>query len=496
MKESEEKQVNETHGFKRQLNLFDSTMIVAGSMIGSGIFIVSAEISRTVGGGGWLLAIWLITGIITVMGALSYGELAGMMPYAGGQYVYLRESLGTFFAFLYGWTLFLVIQTGTIAAVAVAFGKFLGVLIPALSENTKIIDLHSAGFNFSIAATQIVGVLLIIFLTYINTLGIKTGKIVQNIFTVTKIGSLVTIIVVVFIFSSKSSALSLNMSTFFNASWTKIVNGRLVTETLSGLLLFGALGAAMVGSLFSSDAWNNITFIAGEVVNPRKTIPYSLAIGTLLVTALYFITNVAYIMVLPVKGSPDGSDILLRGIQFANTDLVATAAAEVSLGQAGAVVIALLIIISTFGCTNGLILAGARVYYAMAHDRLFFRKMTALNHHKVPAFSLIVQAFWACLLCLSGTYGNLLDYVIFAVLLFYSITIIGLFILRIKNPNAPRPYKAFGYPVIPALYILAALLIAIDLLMLKPTYTWPGLIIVLLGIPVYYIWKKKNTVQI
>ncbi|HEX2867386.1 MAG TPA: amino acid permease [Ignavibacteriales bacterium] len=475
-----------TESFRRELGLFDSTMIVMGSMIGSGIFIVSADIARTVGAPGYLLIVWLLTGLITVSAALSYGELAGMMPHAGGQYVYLREAYNPLTGFLYGWTLFLVIQTGTIAAVAVAFAKFTAVIIPSFSEENILLNIT----GLKISAAQLLAIASIAVLTFTNIQGLKTGKMVQDVFTISKTAALLGLIIVAIIFGSSSKAISSNISGFWNGSWLHTGSGTFQREVLSGMKLIAAIGVAMVGSLFSSDAWNNITFTAGEVKNPRRSIPLSLAIGTGTVIIIYLIANVGYLMVLPLEGNPNGTDAISRGIQFASDDRVATAAISVVWGQAAAVIMALLIMVSTFGCNNGLILAGARVYYAMAHNGLFFKGAGELNKNSAPARALVFQAVWASLLCLSGTYSNLLDYVIFAVLIFYILTIYGIFILRKKRPDAERPYKAFGYPVIPALYMVIAAAICIDLLIYKPSYTWPGVFIVLLGIPVYYLWNR------
>jgi APA family basic amino acid/polyamine antiporter len=474
--------------FKHGLGLLDSTMIVIGSMIGSGIFIVSADIARTVGSPGLLLLVWLITGLITVTGALSYGELAGMMPQAGGQYVYLREAYNPLIGFLYGWTLFLVIQAGTIAAVAVAFAKFTAVLMPGLSEKNVLLEI--AGLKIS--AAQILAILSIAILTYVNTRGLREGKIVQNTFTITKTLALFGLILLGIIVGRNAGAIEANLSTFWDATWTHVADGKIVSvESLSALMVFAAIGTAMVGSLFSSDAWNNITFTAGEVINPKRNVPLSLALGTGVVTLLYVLANVAYVLVLPVVGTPGASDVIGRGIQFAAADRVATATATMIFGDTAAIIMAVLIMVSTFGCNNGLILAGARVYYAMARDGVFFKGAGVLNEKAVPATALIVQGIWASLLCLSGTYSDLLDYVVFAVLIFYILTVIGIFILRKKQPNAERPYKAFGFPIIPALYVLCASAISVDLLIFKPTYTWPGMVIVLLGIPVYFIWRRR-----
>ena len=472
--------------FKHGLGLLDSTMIVIGSMIGSGIFIVSADIARTVGSPGMLLVVWLITGLITVTGALSYGELAGMMPQAGGQYVYLREAYNPLVGFLYGWTSFLVIQTGTIAAVAVAFARFTAVLIPGLGEQNILLE----AFGLRISAAQVLAIACIALLTFVNSRGLREGKIVQNVFTIAKTVALIGLILLGIIVGRNAHAIDANLANFWSATWTHIADGKIVSvESLSGFMLLAAIGASMVGSLFSSDAWNNITFTAGEVVNPKRNIPLSLAIGTGVVTLLYLLANVAYIVVLPVFGSPDATDLLGRGIQFASSDRVATAAVTMIFGEPAAVIMAVLIMVSTFGCNNGLILAGARVYYAMAKDGLFFKKVGTLSERSVPATALVVQGVWASLLCLSGTYGDLLDYVIFAVLIFYVLTVIGIFVLRKKRPDVERPYKAFGYPILPGLYVLCASAIAIDLLIFKTTYSGSGLAIVLLGIPVFYVWK-------
>jgi APA family basic amino acid/polyamine antiporter len=474
--------------FKRELGLFDSTMIVIGSMIGSGIFIVSADIARTVGSPGYLLLVWLITGVVTIVAALSYGELAGMMPHAGGQYVYLREAYNPLIGFLYGWTLFLVIQTGTIAAVGVAFAKFTGVLIPWFSETHILFTL----FGLKISAAQILAIISILILTAINVGGLRQGKFVQNIFTFAKTIALFGLILLGIFIGKNSQAIAANFNNFWNASWTHIADGKVISiESLSGIAIFAAVGAAMVGSLFSSDAWNNITFTAGEVINPKKTIPLSLALGSGIVTLLYIAANFSYILVIPLTGNPDGATAAERGIQFAASDRVGIAAATSIFGNTAAFIMAILIMVSTFGCNNGLILSGARVYYAMAKDNLFFKKIGTLNKNSVPGVALIVQGIWASALCLSGTYNELLDYVMFAVIIFYILTIIGIFILRKKRPDAERPYKAFGYPVLPALYIIIATAIAVDLLIYK-SYTWYGFLIVLTGVPIYFLWKKYS----
>jgi APA family basic amino acid/polyamine antiporter len=477
--------------FVRGLGLLDSTMIVAGSMIGSGIFIVSADMARELGSAGWLLMAWLLTGVLTLIAALSYGELAAMMPRAGGQYVYLREAYSPLWGFLYGWTLFLVIQTGTIAAVAVAFARFLGVLVPQISESHKFFEVG----RFALSPTRLVAIGVLVLLTWSNSTGLKTGKIVQNVFTLTKIAALVGLILLGLVVGANATAIHANFSDWWTAAFTQPAMGQanaFTTTPISGLGLWLVLGTAMVGSLFSADSWNNVTFTAGEVKNPKRNLPLSLLLGVGLVCLLYFLANVAYLVTLPLQGSPTGASATARGIQFATNDRVATAAAGVVFGENAAVIMALLIMVSTFGCINGLVLAGARVYYAMAHDGLFFQRIGQLNRRGVPRNGLIIQCVWGCLLTLSGTYGDLLDYVIFAVLIFYVLTMIGLFVLRRKRPQAERPYKAFGYPMVPAIYIVVASLISIDLLISPKTQSnaWPGLLIVLAGVPVYFLWRK------
>lgn len=465
--------VSATPGFVRGLGLWDATAIVAGSMIGSGVFIVSADIARQVGAPGWLLAVWLLTALMTVTGALSYGELAAMMPHAGGQYVYLREAYGPLVGFLYGWTLFMVIQTGTIAAVAVAFGKFTAVLFPALDTAMHVGPL-------SVSAQQGLGILVIGVLTAANCNGLRTGRLVQNVFTVTKVGSLLALV----LFGLALGRTAVAMRANFDQLWG---------PAPFSLSLLPLVGAAMVGALFSADAWNNITFAAAEVRDPARTVPLSLAIGTSLVTGIYIAANLVYLVTLPLHGEPGAVTPLARGIQFAASDRVATASMEVMLGPAGAVIMALAIMISTFGCENGLILAGARVYFAMARDRLFFNAAGLLNTRGVPAVALVFQGMWAILLTLSGTYSDLLDYVIFAALLFYVLTVGAIFRLRRSRPGVPRPYRAVGYPLVPAAYMVLATLIMVDLLIVKPRYTWPGLLIVASGIPVFSWWRKRGT---
>jgi APA family basic amino acid/polyamine antiporter len=475
-----------SHGFKREMSLFDAMMIVMGAMIGSGIFIVSADIARTVGSPGLLLLVWLITGILTIIGALSYGELAGMMPHAGGLYVYLREAYNPLVGFLYGWTTFLVIQTGTIAAVGVAFAKFTGLIVPWFSEK----HILASVFGLQISAAQALAIVSIIVLTYLNMRGLRTGKTIQGIFTVTKTAALGGLILLGFVVGANAVATKANLGAFWKASWTHMAAGHVVSvEPLAGIMLLAAIGAAMVGSLFASDEWYTVTYIAGEVKNPKRNIPLSLVLGAGIVILLYFLANVAYVVTLPVHGSPEAVDVVGRGIQFAQFDRVGTAAAEMIFGPAAAIIMAALIMISTFGCNNGLILSGARVYYAMAKDGLFFGATGKLNRKSVPGTALVVQCVWASLLCLSGTYSELLDYVVFAVLIFFVLVVSGIFILRKKRPDWERPYKAWGYPVVPALYVLTAAAIAVDLLIFKTKFTSRGLLIVLLGIPVYFLRK-------
>ena len=471
--------------FKKSLNLIDSSAIVIGSMIGSGIFIVSADMSRTLGSPGWLLVAWLITGFMTIIAALSYGELATMMPKAGGPYVYLREAYNPLVGFLYGWTLFLVIQTGTIAAVAMAFGKFMGVIIPWISETNILMRLGSV----RISSVHVIAIGSLGLLTWINSRGIKTGKHVQNTFTITKVIILILLLLAGFFFAG-SEGFKANSEYFWQAASLDKATG--IITPLSGGMLVAALGMAMVGSLFTCDAWSDITFASGEVVNPKRTLPASLFWGTLIAFLLFFLSNIVYIKVLPLRGMPDGAGVIERGMAFATNDRLGTAAISSIFGDYAALIMAVLIVISTFGCNNGLILSGARVYYAMATDRLFFKNVGELNRRAVPGNGLWVQFIWSSVLCLSGSYSQLLDYVVFAVLLFYALTILAIFILRFKRPDAERPYKAFGYPVMPAVYIFLATAIMIILLIYKPAFTLRGLVIVLIGIPVYYIWSRFN----
>ena len=462
--------------FKPSLSAFDATMIVAGSMIGSGIFIVSADITRNVGSAGWLVAVWLLTGFMTLTAALSYGELSAMFPKAGGQYVYLKESYNPLLGFLYGWSFFSVIQTGTIAAVGVAFSKFAGYFFPSL-EMTDANILMQVGF-LKIYPAQILSIATIILLTYINTKGVQGGKMIQSTFTITKLASLFGLIGFGFLLASKASIWDANWA---NAWEMKAIASDNSTAPIFGVAILGAIAASMVGSIFSSDAWNNVTFIAGEIKNPKRNIGLSLFLGTLIVTVIYISANLMYLSVLP-----------LNEIANAPADRVAVAASNVIFGNIGTYVIAVMIMISTFGCNNGLILAGARVYYTMAQDGLFFKKAGTLNKHAVPAWALWAQCIVAGLLCLSGRYGDLLDMVSFIVVIFYILTIIGIFILRKKRPELERPYKAFGYPVLPAIYILMGTCFCVLLIIYKPNFTWPGLIITLLGVPLYYLALRNQ----
>ncbi len=497
------------------MGLFSATAIVMGSMIGSGIFIVSADMSRTLQSPALLIAAWGVTAAMTIIGALSYGELAAMMPKAGGQYVYLRESLGPIWGFLYGWTLFLVIQTGTIAAVGVAFGKFLGVFFPQVSAGNWL--WHMGSGNIGLNTANLAAILVITLLTVLNTLGVKFGAAVQNVFTSAKVLALLAVVGVGLV-ARNAVALTAN---FFGAAgagagwhafWMGaglgtrhgITVGSFWPGTVDSTAVVGALTAVavvQVGSLFSSDAWNNVTFTAGEIRNAKRNLPLSLAMGTGVVLLLYVACNFVYLSVLPLAGDAAAGTVVGRGISYAAQDRVATAVMEVAgntLGAAGAALGAKLmagaILVSTFGCVNGMLLAGARVYYAMSQDGLFFRAVGRLSAKSgTPVNSLWVQWAWTCLLCLSGSYGQLLDYVIFAVLIFYVLTIVGLFVLRRTRPDAVRPYRAFGYPVLPAVYVVLATWICVVLLRYKPQYTWPGLILVLLGVPVYLVWKRQGT---
>jgi APA family basic amino acid/polyamine antiporter len=493
--------------FVRGMGLFSATAIVMGSMIGSGIFIVSADMSRSVGSPALLIAAWLVTAAMTIIGALSYGELAAMMPKAGGQYVYLREALGPLWGFLYGWTLFVVIQTGTIAAVGVAFGKFLGVFFPAVSATNWLWHIGHVpalpvgpmvlgNMDIGLNTANLAAIVIITLLTLLNTFGLKLGSAVQNVFTSAKVLALLAVIAAG-LAAKNAAAIAANFGVGWHNFWAgsewhtlhAVQVGVGGPTAFVGLLTVVAV--VQVGSLFSSDAWNNVTFTAGEIENPRRNLPLSLAIGTGVVLLLYIACNFVYLSVLPMAGSAAAATIAGRGIQFAAQDRVATAVMESAFGSIGARLMAAAILISTFGCVNGMLLAGARVYYAMSNDGLFFQSAGKLSPTTgVPANSLWMQWAWTCLLCLSGSYGQLLDYVIFAVLVFYILTIAGLFVLRRTSPEAPRPYRAFGYPILSALYIVMATWICVVLLRYKPQYTWPGLILVLLGVPVYLVWQR------
>ena len=486
----------ESRGFVRELGLIDSVMVVAGSMIGSGIFIVSAGVVRQLGSAGWLLAAWVFSGLLIVAAALSYGELAAMMPRVGGQYVYLRETYSPLVGFLFGWTMFLVIQTGTIAAVAVAFARFLGVLVPAVSPTAWIVEpiAISRGYALSLSAQQLVAILLIVFLTFVNTRGIKTGKRIQNVFTWTKTLALAALILLGLLAGRAAGSFADPWTPENTVTVTPDLPGvPAVSAEQGGFAFFAVFILALVGPLFSAGAWNDVSFAAAELRNPRRDLPIALAAGVMIVGILYVLANLAYLRALP-----------LEGIRNAADDRVATAVLDTVLGGGGAAIMAVAIMISTFGCNNGLILAGARVYYAMACDGLFFRSVGRLNRRHVPAVGLALQGVWASLLVLPRTrsvdatgavqygnlYSNLLEYVIFAVLLFYVITIAGLFVLRRKRPDAERPYRTFGYPVVPVFYILGASLVVLALLVYRTQTTWPGLLLVLIGIPFYFLGKK------
>jgi APA family basic amino acid/polyamine antiporter len=480
--------------FVKAMTLTDATMLVAGSMIGSGIFIVSASMARSVGSPMWLIIAWVFTGVVTLLGALAYGELAAMYPRAGGQYIFLRESMGPLMGFLYGWTLFVVIQTGTIAAVAVAFGRFLGVLWPGIGPELYTWFPRGAvcvgmlgcteqanAINLGLSPQRLIALLSIAVLTWINVRGVREAKIVQTSLTIVKTGALAALILLALTIGRNATAIAANFA-----------DGRFVGNVDVAGAFVVAFGAALVGSLFASDAWNNVTFAAAEVRDPQRNLPRALIYGTGLVSLLYVLANVAYLNVLPFAGNPDGQTAVERGIAYAAQDRVGTAAMEVIFGPVGATMMAIAILISTFGCNNGLILAGARVYYAMARDGLFFRRVGTLNSHRVPAAGLIVQAIWTGVLCLTGTYGQLLNYVIFAALIFYALTTVGLFILRKNRPDVPRPYRAIGYPVLPALYVVLTTVVMI-LILASPTTRQDailGLALVLIGIPVFYLWRR------
>lgn len=478
---------NQPEEFKRTLTWFDGTMLVSGSMIGSGIFIVSADMGRTVGSAGWLIAVWILTGVMTIFGALSYGELAGMMPKAGGQFVYIRRAFGDLTAFLYGWSVFAVITTGVIAAVAVAFAKYTAYFFPIFSPENILFSIKSLKVN----ASQGLAIFVLILLTFINSRGVQNGKLIQLVFTSAKLIALFALIFLGLFFASKSY-LAENFTNAWSGSLTlKNDDGTWRTEGLSGVGMLLAFGTAFIGSLFSSDSWNNVTFIAGEIKDPRRSIPLSLALGTIIVTLLYVLANLAYLNLLPLQGSPTATDVIGRGIMFAENERVGTAAASQIFGASSAALMAALIMISTFGCVSGTSLSGARVYYAMSQAGLFFKKAGELNAAKVPGNALWMQCVWASLLCLSGTYGDLLDYCTFVSLIFYAVTIAAVFVLRRREPHAERPYRVPFYPFTPAIYIVLAVGICLILLVTKTTNTGLGLLIVAAGVP-FYLWQKKN----
>lgn len=473
---------------ERSLGLVDATLIVAGSMIGSGIFIVTSQMARDVGSAGWILVVWALTGFITVLAALSYGELAGMMPNAGGQFVYIQRAFGKRVSFLYGWTVFTVIQTGVIAAVAVAFAKYTAVFFPSLSDT-----FISVSDSFTVTYAQLLAIASIVLLTFLNSKGVQNGKAIQFIFTSAKLFALFALIVIGIIVGVNADSFQLNFNDAWNAGATVVSDTGITSYSpLTGGALIGALGATIIYSLFSSDAWNNVTFIAGEIKDPKRNIPRSLFLGTAIVTVIYILANVAYLMLLPITGDPTATDAIGKGIMFAQDDRVGAGAATVLFGAVGGLLMAGLIMVSTFGCNNGLILAGSRLYYAMSKDGLFFNKASKLNKNHVPGTALWIQCIWASVLCLSGKYGDLLEYSTFASLLFYILTIAGIFVLRKKEPTTERPYKAFGYPILPLLYIVLTGAICVDLLFYKPYTAGLGLLIVFLGLPVYYFLERKK----
>ncbi len=499
-----------TPHFVQGLGLFSATAIVVGSMIGSGVFIVAADIARGVDSPALFIGAWIVTAIMTIIGALSYGELAAMMPRAGGQYVYLREALGPLWGFLYGWTLFLVIQTGTIAAVAVAFGKFLGIFFPSVSATNWIWHIGHVppwhvgpmvlgNMDIGLNTANLAAIVIVILLAGINVFGVKMGALVQNVFTTTKTASLLGLIFFGLWLGRDPVAIAANFGAGWHAFWHNAGFSTMhpvqvgVGGPTAMVGFFTVLAVVQVGSLFSADAWNNVTFTAGEVRNPQRNLPLSLAMGTGLVLLIYILANFVYLCALPLHGDPAGATNLARGIQYASQDRVGTAVLEQIFHSSGAYLMAGAILISTFGCANGMTMAGARVYYAMSRDGLFFKAAGKLHpRYKTPVASLVAQAVWTCLLCLSGSYGQLLDYTIFAALLFYILTIGSLFVLRIRKPLAERPYRAIGYPVLPAIYLVMAVWICIVLLRYKPQYTWPGLILVLLGLPVFVLWSRHG----
>lgn len=464
--------MSESPSFKPSLRLIDATMIVAGSMIGSGIFIVSADIIRNVGSSGWLLAVWVITGFMTLTAALSYGELSAMFPKAGGQYIYLREAYNPLLSFLYGWSFFAVIQTATIAAVAVAFAKFTAYLFPFINEADEWLNLGI----LKVSSAQLLSIVVLCFLSFINSRGIEHAKLLQTGITLAKLLSLLAIIVFG-IWAIRPEVWSAN---WIGAWDIKALTRTGDTAEYLTVAALGAIAAAMVGAIFSADAWNNVTFIAGEIRNPRRNVGLSLALGTMIVICLYVLTNIVYVGVLP-----------LNEIASADKDRVAVAASQVIFGASGTVIIAIMIMVATFGCANGMTMAGARVYYSMAKDGVFFSKVGRLNRFSVPSTAIWIQLIVSCIWVLSGKYGDLLDMISFVVVIFYMLTIYGIFILRRKCPDAERPYKAVGYPVLPILYIIMGISFCVLLIIFKPNYTWPGLLITLSGIPIFYLLKRS-----
>lgn len=469
---------------EKKLKLWDGIMLVMGSMIGSGIFIVSSDMMRNLGSGYWMILVWIITGVMTVAAAISYGEMAGLFPKAGGQYTYIKETFGKMMGFLYGWGLFTVIQTGTIAAVAMAFGKYTAYLVPALNDAAPLFQQG----EFKITWIQILSILIILLLTFINTRGIQSGKLVQNIFTVSKIAALLGIVLLGFVLVKNSQFLgnfSFGWEAFQNLDKDSLGNFlQSGWKPISGMTLLGGIAAAMVGSVFSSVAWENVTFVSGEMENPKKNIVRSMIIGTGLVMLLYVLINLVYLNALNRDG-----------IAFAGNDRVAVDASKYIFGDAGTIVIALLVMVSTFGCNNGLILAGARVFQTMAKDGMFFKAAIENNKNQVPEKSLWMQGIWASLLCLSGQYGNLLDMISFVIVLFYMVTVFAVIYLRFKKPELDRPYKTWLYPFTPLLYLVIGSAFCVLLVMYKPQYTWPGFLLVLLGLPVYWIIKRKGGIS-
>lgn len=493
----------------QSLGLFSATTIVVGSMIGSGIFIVDCDIARLTHSPALYLGAWVITAVMTMICALSYGELAAMMPRAGGQYIYLRESLGPLWGFLYGWTLFLVIETGTIAAVCVAFGKFLGVFFPSVSSThwlwhiahvppIPVGPMLLGNMEIGVSTANLAGIVVVLLVAAVNIFGVRFGALLQNVFTVAKALALAGLIVLGFTIGRNSAAIAANFGAHWsefwrNAGWHSLHPAQVGAQgPIVMVNIIVILAIVQVGSLFSADSWNCVTFTAGEIKHPRRNVPLSLVLGTGFVLTVYILASAAYLMVLPLHGDPHGTTALARGVQYASEDRIGSVVLQQIFPSVGGYLMAAAIMISTFGCANGITLSGARAYYAMARDGLFFRSVGELHpRYKTPAAGLVVQAIWTVLLCVSGSYSQLLDYIIFAELVFYILTIAGLFVLRFRQPEAPRPYKAFGYPFLPILYIVMALVICAALLRYKPQYTWPGLILVLLGIPVYLFWSRR-----